>query len=208
MPTHPCPILNFKLAHRHPELLEMELDVLYTHIGSSPVVASFSALAKRIANKELPHGADIIVGIHSRLLDDPHPLQMKLVPAPSTSFGDHWREQEEVEVKASDMLEDGDEGEEETGARVAIAVRPTSPVYPSRSGTPVSIPTSPLVERASASVAKGKLHPGKGKQGMGRPQRLVAAPNPPPPPRPELDERNGTQAQVSQSTIRVGGKLH
>lgn len=58
----------------------MELDVLYTHIASPPVVTGFFELAQRIANKELPHGADIIVGIHERLLKGRHPL-----PSTSTS---------------------------------------------------------------------------------------------------------------------------
>lgn len=51
----------------------MELDVLYTHIASPAVVANFPALARRIANKELVHGAGIIVGIHTRLLKKPCP---------------------------------------------------------------------------------------------------------------------------------------
>ena len=208
MPTHSRPILNFKLVHRHPELLEMELDVMYTHIGSSPVVASFSALAKRIANKELPHGADIIVGIHSRLLDDPHPLQLKLVPAPSASFGGRWGEvkEEGVEVKARDTLEDEDE-DPETGSHVGMAVRPTSPVYPSQSMTPASILPSSLVERASPPAAKGNTYPGGGTRGAGRPQGPVAASNLPPP-RSELGKRNGAQTQASQNTVRFAGKLH
>ncbi|KAH0826790.1 hypothetical protein J3R83DRAFT_5209 [Lanmaoa asiatica] len=75
--------LSCSLVSRHPQLLEMELDVLYSHIASPPVVANFSALAQRIANKELPHGADIIVGVHARLLKEPHPLPLK--PAVPTS---------------------------------------------------------------------------------------------------------------------------
>ncbi|KAI9458726.1 hypothetical protein HD554DRAFT_2317107 [Boletus coccyginus] len=66
--------LSCSLLSKHPQLLEMELDVLYSHITSSLVVADFPALARRIANKELPHGADIVVGIHTRLLKEPHPL--------------------------------------------------------------------------------------------------------------------------------------
>lgn len=61
----------------------MELDVLYDHIASPTVVADFSALARRIANKELVHGADIIVGIHTRLLKGPHP---NAVPLPRHSW--------------------------------------------------------------------------------------------------------------------------
>lgn len=64
----------------HPQLLEMELDVLYAHIGSAPVVAGFPALARRIADKGFPHGADIIVGIHARLLTERQPFPSASVP--------------------------------------------------------------------------------------------------------------------------------
>lgn len=55
--------------------------MLYTHIASSAVVADFPALARRIANKELVQGADIIVGIHMRLLKEPRPHLVPLEPA-------------------------------------------------------------------------------------------------------------------------------
>ena len=60
----------------------MELDVLYDHIASPTVVADFPALAQRIANKELAHGADLIVGIHTRLLKSSHPSRLKSAPLP------------------------------------------------------------------------------------------------------------------------------
>jgi hypothetical protein len=69
--------LSCSLVSTHPNLLEMELDVLYSHIGFAPVVAEFPALARRIAKGELPHGADIIVGVHTRLLKEPHALPLK-----------------------------------------------------------------------------------------------------------------------------------
>ncbi|KAG6377271.1 hypothetical protein JVT61DRAFT_15054 [Boletus reticuloceps] len=68
--------LSCSLVSSHPQLLEMELDVLYAHIGSPPVVTGFPALAQRIAQKELRHGADIIVGIHTRLLKERQPLPL------------------------------------------------------------------------------------------------------------------------------------
>jgi len=70
---------------RHTKLLEMELDVLYSHIASPPVVADFATLAQRIANGELSHGADIIVGIHARLLKERQcrPSSLELGPPPS-----------------------------------------------------------------------------------------------------------------------------
>ena len=79
----------------------MELDVLYAHIASPPVVTGLPALARRIAHKELPHGANIIVGIHARLLKERHPLpstpptpcvppplspSFSFTPPPSVSF--------------------------------------------------------------------------------------------------------------------------
>ena len=72
----------------HPQLLEMELDVLYAHIASLPVAAGLPALARSIAHKELPHGADIIVGIHARLLKERQTLPstpMAAVPPPLSS---------------------------------------------------------------------------------------------------------------------------
>ncbi|KAF8124553.1 hypothetical protein EV363DRAFT_1586821 [Boletus edulis] len=68
--------LSCSLVSSHSQLLEMELDVLYAHIGSPPVVTGFPALAQRIAQKELRHGADIIVGIHTRLLKERQPLPL------------------------------------------------------------------------------------------------------------------------------------
>ncbi|KIJ12319.1 hypothetical protein PAXINDRAFT_118184 [Paxillus involutus ATCC 200175] len=65
--------LSCKLLSRYPALLEMELDVLYDHIASPPVVAGFPELAKRIASKELPQGADIIIGLHTRTVREHYP---------------------------------------------------------------------------------------------------------------------------------------
>ncbi|KAI9452035.1 hypothetical protein HD554DRAFT_2200073 [Boletus coccyginus] len=66
--------LSCSLLSRYPQLLEMELDMLYAHITSPPVVTGLPTLAQRIAHKEIPHGADIIVGIHARLLKERFPL--------------------------------------------------------------------------------------------------------------------------------------
>ncbi|KAF8124559.1 hypothetical protein EV363DRAFT_1435290 [Boletus edulis] len=60
--------LSCSLLSTHPELLKMELDVLYAHMASPPVVAHFPGLARRIANKELAHGADIVIWTHTQLL--------------------------------------------------------------------------------------------------------------------------------------------
>ncbi|KAF8132283.1 hypothetical protein EV363DRAFT_102280 [Boletus edulis] len=60
--------LSCSLLSTHPELLEMELDVLYAHNTSPPVVAHFPELAQHITNRELAHGVDIIIWIHTQLL--------------------------------------------------------------------------------------------------------------------------------------------
>jgi len=62
---------------RYPQLLGMELDVLYSCIGSPVVVANFAAFAQHIANRDLPHGADIIVSMHARLLKALDPFSLK-----------------------------------------------------------------------------------------------------------------------------------
>ena len=61
---------------RHPELFEIELDVLYSYIASSPVAEDYAILVQRIARNELPHGADIVLGIHTRLLRDRRPFSL------------------------------------------------------------------------------------------------------------------------------------
>ncbi|KAF8546794.1 hypothetical protein OG21DRAFT_1577108 [Imleria badia] len=75
--------ISCSLVLKHPQLLEMELDVLYSHIASPSVVANFTALAQCVAHKELPHGADIMVGIHTRLVKE-H-LSFWLKPGAPTS---------------------------------------------------------------------------------------------------------------------------
>ena len=64
----------------------MELDVLNSQLASPPVVADFPVFARRIANKEIPYGADIIIGIHARLLKELHRLPLEQV-APASLPG-------------------------------------------------------------------------------------------------------------------------
>ena len=71
---------------RYPRLLEMQLDVLYSQLASPPVAANSPTLAHRIADKEIPYGADIIVGIHARLLKEHHRLPPEEV-APTSLTG-------------------------------------------------------------------------------------------------------------------------
>ena len=146
---------DFKVVRRHPDLLEMELDVLYNHVASPPVVANFSALAQRIANKRLPHGADIIVGIHSRLLKESYPLPLKLAPVPSPSLSGPLRK--EPEARESVTLEDEDKigppHRDETSSLPGVLA------FPSESK--ISIPTPPPLANLSAPISTLNKEPPK-----------------------------------------------
>ena len=54
--------------------------MLYSHIASGPIIAGLPVLARRIANNEFPHGADIVIGIHQRLLKQPPPMALHSIP--------------------------------------------------------------------------------------------------------------------------------
>ncbi|KAI6113581.1 hypothetical protein EDD16DRAFT_1128021 [Pisolithus croceorrhizus] len=53
---------------RHPVVLEMELDLLLQKIASAPIVEGLPKLMGRISQKELSHGADIMAGFYTRIL--------------------------------------------------------------------------------------------------------------------------------------------
>jgi len=100
--------------------------VLYSHIASPPLVAHFPALARRIANKELPHGADIVIGVHTRLLKEPHPLPLMPPTSLRSVFGP--REPDQVGGNASDVPDAqdgaGDEDDNEAGPSPVDEPRP------------------------------------------------------------------------------------
>jgi len=54
--------------NRYPRVLETELDILSQKIATAPIIEGLPALMRRISQKELPHGADIIIGLHTRIL--------------------------------------------------------------------------------------------------------------------------------------------
>ena len=108
----------------------MELDVLYTHIASPPVVANFSALAQRIADRGLPHGADIIIGIHTRLLKEPHPLPLRAAPPRSTPCYGSEGNEENPGVEANVSSEDTEAAAEPSSApKQDPPPAPTSPMF-------------------------------------------------------------------------------
>jgi hypothetical protein len=165
----------------------MELDVLYTHIASPPVVANFSGLAQRIANKELPHGADIIVGIHARLLKESHPLPFK--PAPHNSLLNIWGRPEPIkmDVNASDVSD----AEAEDNTRPSDVEKPSIRLasFPHPSGSGVSVPKAPPRPPAAAAPPISFSSTAEGRREKGKTQ--------------PKEERDGTTGNKERPTLAV-----
>jgi hypothetical protein len=60
----------------------MQVEVLFNHIASVPVIQNIPSLVKRIADSQLPHGADIIIDLFQKVLLKYHPQAMALASAP------------------------------------------------------------------------------------------------------------------------------
>ena len=58
----------FQTNGRYPRILEMELDLLSQRIATAPIAEGLPALMKRISQNQLPHGADIMIGLLTRTL--------------------------------------------------------------------------------------------------------------------------------------------
>lgn len=78
-----CDSVLIRVTCRYQPLLEMVLDVLYSHVDSPSIVSGLPGLARRIANNEFHHGADIVIGLHQRLLKKHHPLALQRPPQPA-----------------------------------------------------------------------------------------------------------------------------
>ncbi|KAI6044164.1 hypothetical protein EDC04DRAFT_462783 [Pisolithus marmoratus] len=76
--------LETGFTRRHPAVLEMELDLLSEKVASPLIVEGLPKLMTRIADKELPHGAGIIVGLHMRILQKHYSYQLL---SNASSFG-------------------------------------------------------------------------------------------------------------------------
>ncbi|KAI6113629.1 hypothetical protein EDD16DRAFT_1600797 [Pisolithus croceorrhizus] len=81
--------LACSFAGRYPEVLELELDLLAQKIASTPIVEGLPHLMRRISRKELSHGADIMIGLHTRILQK-HYLPQQ--PAPIAFYGEEVSE--------------------------------------------------------------------------------------------------------------------
>ncbi|KAL4077373.1 hypothetical protein J3A83DRAFT_4368692 [Scleroderma citrinum] len=87
----------------YPRVLEMELNMLSEKIATIPIVKGLPALMRRISQKEFPHGAEIIIGLHTRILqlhyaDELADTQLRTpspqpVPPPANSI---WAEENGV----------------------------------------------------------------------------------------------------------------
>lgn len=64
----PSTMAHCSKINRYPRVLEMELDMLSQKLATAPIIAGLPALMRRISQKEMPHGADIIIGLHTRIL--------------------------------------------------------------------------------------------------------------------------------------------
>ncbi|KAI6019011.1 hypothetical protein BKA83DRAFT_4311419, partial [Pisolithus microcarpus] len=60
--------LASRFTGRYPAVLEMELDLLLTKIATAPIVEGLPKLMERISEKEISHGAKIMAGFYTRIL--------------------------------------------------------------------------------------------------------------------------------------------
>ncbi|KAI6041758.1 hypothetical protein EDC04DRAFT_2892638 [Pisolithus marmoratus] len=61
---------------RYPAVLEMELDLLLQKIANPPIIEGLPKLMSRISQKELSHGADIMAGFYTRILEKHYSTQL------------------------------------------------------------------------------------------------------------------------------------
>ncbi|KAF8431060.1 hypothetical protein L210DRAFT_3561117 [Boletus edulis BED1] len=151
--------LSCSIVSKYPQLLEMELDVLCSwRIASPPVVANFPALAQRLVHGELPHGADIIVGIYTRFLNECHPRALKPAPPVPTLVPTSSGLPELVIPDAS-----------ASGASRAEAKRKTGSSHLDQQGTQlVSSPSGSVGSRFTPSVPPQAPDAGGKKKGAGK----------------------------------------
>ncbi|KAF8554151.1 hypothetical protein OG21DRAFT_1509305 [Imleria badia] len=136
--------LSCSLVSRYPQLLEMELDMLYSYIDSPPVVANFAAFAESIVHKELPHGVDIIVGIHTRLLKAHHSFSLK----PVSTFPKSAK----ADKSTSNVPEAGVKGKTRPcrGTQSGSGAREYTPGVPPQTSANVAVPPTTSTQEPDA----------------------------------------------------------
>ncbi|KAG1794267.1 uncharacterized protein BJ212DRAFT_1413272 [Suillus subaureus] len=80
---------------RYAAILQMNVEVLLQHIASVPVIQNIPSLLRRIADSQLPHGADIVIDLYQKFLLRYHPRALALAntpiestPPPQSTTGD------------------------------------------------------------------------------------------------------------------------
>ncbi|KAG0706116.1 hypothetical protein DFH29DRAFT_996270 [Suillus ampliporus] len=74
--------LSSSLTSKYPAILQIQVEVLLQHISSVSVIQNIPSLLRRIADSQLPHGADIIIDLYQKILLRYHPLALALANAP------------------------------------------------------------------------------------------------------------------------------
>ncbi|OAX36905.1 hypothetical protein K503DRAFT_801651 [Rhizopogon vinicolor AM-OR11-026] len=74
--------LSSSPASRFPHILEMEVESLFEHVTTPAVKKDYPTLIKRIAGADLPHGADVLIQLHEKMLNQHYPRTVS--PSPST----------------------------------------------------------------------------------------------------------------------------
>ncbi|KAG2114968.1 hypothetical protein BD769DRAFT_1363583 [Suillus cothurnatus] len=77
--------LSSSFTSKYPAILQMNVEVLLEHIASIPVIQNVPSLLKRIADSQLPHGADIVINLYQKFLLQYHPRALALANAPIES---------------------------------------------------------------------------------------------------------------------------
>ncbi|KAG1726733.1 hypothetical protein EDD22DRAFT_830786 [Suillus occidentalis] len=56
--------LSSSFTSKYPAILQLNVEVLLQHIASVPVIQNIPSLLRRIIDSQLPHGADIVIGLY------------------------------------------------------------------------------------------------------------------------------------------------
>lgn len=75
--------LSSSFTSKYPEVLQMHVEVLLKHITSVHVIQNIPLLVKRIADSQLPHGADILIDLYQKFLLQYHPRALALANTPT-----------------------------------------------------------------------------------------------------------------------------
>jgi len=62
--------LGSNFTSKYPDVLRMQIDVLYKHIASKPVANHLPNFAERLAQGGMPHGAAVILELHLKMVSE------------------------------------------------------------------------------------------------------------------------------------------